>query len=204
MAVHHLKLKDLSPIFFQQLRQQSLDGEMDVEVRVIPKKLHGRNIGQTMTEEVFWDIIGMLDWEKEGDDDAVLEPAINFLSDFPIPEISRFQDLLSEKLHQLDGEQYARHIGESAYGGHRHFSADGFLYARCCAVANGRLFYQHVIGHSEDMPKDLEFEALLRLADSACVKKTGKHLEHIPAFNYETGFNSQGWGEKTITFDRLV
>lgn len=171
---------------------------MDVEVRVIPKNLHGRNTGQTMTEEVFWEIIGILDWEKEGEDDAVMQPAIDFLEKFPLSGISRFQDILSEKLHRLDGEIYARHTGENAYGGNGYFSADIFLYARCCVVANGRRFYQHVLAHPEDMPKDLEFEALLRLADSACLKKTGKHLDHVPSFNFETGFNSQGWGEKTI------
>ncbi len=105
---------------------------------------------------------------------------------------------MSEKLHRLDGEQFARHIGENAYGKGNYFSADIFLYARCCVVANGRLLYEHILQHPEDMPKDLEFEPLLSIADEAYRKKTGKHLEHLPAFNYETGFNSQGWGEKTI------
>jgi hypothetical protein len=197
MTVHQLKLKDLTALFFQQLRQQYLDGEMEVEVRVLPKAAN-RNGEQTMTEDEFWKIIALLDWEKEGDDDAVLQPAVAYVSAFPVSEIARFQDILSEKLHRLDGEQYARHTGENAFGEGNHFSADIFLYARCCAVANGRIFYEQVLTHPEDMPKDLDFEALLSLAGEACLKKTGKHLDHVPAYNYETGFNSQGWGEKTI------
>lgn len=198
MTIHQLKLKDLTTVFFQQLRQQYLDGDMEVEVRVYPKTPHGHPSGRTMTEDEFWNIIALLDWTKEGNDGAVLQPAIEYLSTFPVSDIARFQDILSEKLHRLDGEQYARHTGDNAYGQGNHFSADIFLYARCCVVANGRSFYEHVLAHPEDMPKDLDFEALLRLADQASLKKNGKHLDHIPAYNYETGFNSQGWGKKTI------
>lgn len=198
MTVHQLKLKDLTTMFLQQLRQQYLDGDMEVEVRVYPKTPHGRPTGTIMQEDEFWKIIALLNWEKEGDDESVLRPAVDYLSTFPMPDIARFQDILSEKLHRLDGEQYARHTGKNAYGRGNNFSADIFLYARCCVIANGQSFYEHVLTHPEDMPKDLDFEALLRLADLACLKKTGKHLEHIPAYNYETGFNSQGWSEKTI------
>lgn len=198
MTVHQLKLKDLTSLFFQQLRQQYLDENMEVEVRVYAQKPHGRHAGKAMTEDVFWGIIALLDWEKEGDDEAVLQPAVDSLSTFSISDITRFQDILSEKLHRLDGEQYAMHIGENAYGQGNYFSVDVFLYTRCCAVANGRAYYEHVLAHPEDMPKDLDFEPLLWLADKACLKKTGKHLDHIPAYNYETGFNSQGWGDKTI------
>jgi len=198
MTVHQLKLKDLNTVFFQRLRQQYLDGDMEVEVRVYAGKPHGRPTGQVMTEDEFWHVLSLLNWEKEGEDNAVLQPAVDYLSRFSVSDIARFQDILSEKLHRLDGELYAKHIGENAYGQGNYFSADQFLYARCCAVANGQSYYEHILSHPEDMPKDLEFEALLRLADHACLKKTGKHLEHIPAYNYETGFNSQGWGEKTI------
>jgi len=38
MAVHKLKLKELSALFFQQLKEQYLDGEMEVEIRVKSKK----------------------------------------------------------------------------------------------------------------------------------------------------------------------
>ncbi|MFN0013394.1 MAG: DUF4240 domain-containing protein [Saprospiraceae bacterium] len=151
-----------------------------------------------MSEDVFWQIIAMLDWEKEGDDEAVLRPAVDFLSAFSATEIARFQDILSEKLHRLDGERYAKHIGENAYGSSGYFSTDIFLYARCCVVANGRSFYEHVLKHPQDMPQDMDFEALLGLADDAYFAKTGTHMEYVPAYNYETGFNSHGWGEKTI------
>ncbi len=46
------------------------------------------------------------------------------------------------------------------------------------------------------MPKDITFESLLYIADEAHQKKTGKPMRHVPAFNYETFFNSEGWGSK--------
>jgi len=70
---------------------------------------------------------------------------------------------------------------------------DLFLYARCCVVANGRAFYEHVLAHPEDMPKDLTFEALLNLASHAFERKTGFEMEYVPAYNYETFANTEGW-----------
>lgn len=48
------------------------------------------------------------------------------------------------------------------------------------------------------MIKDLTFEPLLWLADKAHLKKTGEPSPHIPAFVYETFFNTEGWGQKAI------
>ncbi|MEK7257597.1 MAG: DUF4240 domain-containing protein, partial [Bacteroidota bacterium] len=201
MTVHRLKLKDLTALFFQQLRQQYLDGEMEVEVRVRPKA-PAEKPEPEMNDEEFWKIISLLDWSKTGDDEAVLKPAVAALSRFSEKEIARFHDLLSEKLHRLDGEKFARHIGENAYGSGNYFSADGFLYTRCCVVANGKTAFEQVLAHPEKMPKDLEFEPLLSLPEQAYFKKTGKSFEHIPAYNYETGFNSEGWGDKTIQLEK--
>ena len=83
-------------------------------------------------------------------------------------------------------------------------SSDLFLYARCCAVANGKDFYQEVLSDPAKMPKDLTFEALLYLAEKAYRRKTGKRLDRAPAYIYETFFNPAGWGEKAIQFGSLT
>ncbi|MCO6491014.1 MAG: DUF4240 domain-containing protein [Phaeodactylibacter sp.] len=148
-----------------------------------------------MTEDQFWEIIGSVDWEKEGDDEAVLEPAIQCLSELPEEAIYSFYDILSEKLFLLDGREYALHSIEDG----EHFSADLFLYGRCCVVANGREVYERVLNNPATFPKDLFFESLLGLPEKAYFKKTGKPLEHLPKYIYETGFNPSGWGEEAIT-----
>lgn len=190
MGIHKIKLGDLTPLFFQQLREQYLDKDLDVEIKVYSKKLN---------ESLFWEIIALFDWTKKGDDQAVLAPAIAFLSDLEIKEIKAFQDILSEKLFLLDGEKYATEIGQFAYG--KDFSVDIFLYARCCVIANGKACYEKVLRNPKAMIKDLTFEPLLSLAAKAYELKTGKELEYVPAFNYETFFNSEGWGKESLVIE---
>lgn len=150
-----------------------------------------------MNEARFWEIIAQLDWQNEGNDKAVLAPAIAALSRFSESAIRNFADIQAKLLYQLDGKKYAdAYADEDAY-----FSADGFLYARCAVVANGRETYYHILDHPEEMPQDVEFEALLRLPELAWELRTGKEeWDHIPPYNYETGFNEEGWGELAINF----
>ncbi len=105
----------------------------------------------------------------------------------------QFDDILSEKLYLLDGIEYARNTGESAWKPGKYMSVDGFLYDRCCVVANGKAFYEQVLKDPAQMPKDLSFGALLRVAHEAFKRKTGKNLDYVPAFNYETYSNEEGW-----------
>jgi hypothetical protein len=150
-----------------------------------------------MSEEVFWDIVEKFDWDKTGDDDAVIGPAVDALAQMSTEEILQFEDILAEKLHALDGEKYACEIGESAYRGpDQHFSTDWFLYARCCVVANGRWFYNGVLSNPEKMPKDLEFEALLMVARLAYQRRTGEEFNYLPKVSYETFSNKAGWSQE--------
>lgn len=142
----------------------------------------------------FWHAVDLLDWDKCGDDDQVIEPAVAWLFEKTEREIISFANVLSEKLHRLDGEAFAREIGEDAYRGPEHrFSRNWFLRVRCCVVANGREFFQEVIACPSHMPKDLEFEALLRIAPRAFERKTGRKMASKTRYNYETFANKEGW-----------
>ncbi|MEM8526310.1 MAG: DUF4240 domain-containing protein [Bacteroidota bacterium] len=147
----------------------------------------------SFSEEDFWNVMMQLDWKAE-QDEAIIAPSIEYLSQLPIASILSFYDLLSEKLYHLDGEKYAVHSVKEDI----HFSADLFLYARCAIVANGRDFYNKVLRTPSVFPKDLFFESLLYLPEKVYRLKTGKPLEYMPKFIYETGFNVKGWGEKAI------
>ncbi|MEZ5042598.1 MAG: DUF4240 domain-containing protein [Saprospiraceae bacterium] len=196
MTVHKkIKLKDLDEKFIQGLKDEFKDEEIELEIRV--NISHGEYSEEQMDEDLFWKIIGKFDWEKEGDDQAVMEPAITFLSHCSINSIKIFHNILSEKLYMLDGEQFARNTGSNAYTKDGHFSVDLFLYARCCVIANGREYYEYILQHPEEMPKDLTFEAILNLPAIAFELKTGFEMEHVPSHNYETFFNSLGWNKTT-------
>ena len=149
-----------------------------------------------MNERTFWEIISAFDWDKSGDDDAVLGPAIDALAAMDREAVFKFDDILSEKLHALDTRVHCRacYAGElDPDDGDDYISADDFLYCRCVVVANGQDFFMSVVEDPSRMPQDLEFEALLSLPQAAFEQKTGEEYEHVSPVSYESFQNSVGW-----------
>ena len=143
-----------------------------------------------MDENKFWKIIEQFDWDNTGDDDAVLAPAYKILIKLDASEIIEFEEILAEKLYDLD----RRDIAKVCYNGDdEHFSGDDFLYSRCVVVANGKEFFDEVISNPSSMPTDMEFEALLYLGPEAYEEKTGDEYLHTTKFSYETLSNAEGW-----------
>jgi len=148
-----------------------------------------------MSEDVFWRIIGLFNWKKLGDDDAVIDPAVKALAKMSQEQILQFEDILGEKLYALDTAAHAKEIGEEAFQPGKYFSVDWFLYSRCVVVANGRKLFESVIADPTQMPKNCEFEALLSVARQAYENKTGMEFDHISPFCYETYSNRNGWND---------
>lgn len=148
-----------------------------------------------MDEEVFWQIISSFNWKKTGDDDAVLRPALKKLVSMTVEDIKQFAEILASKLYELDGLVYASNIGPDSYKGENEFfSTDYFLYVRCCVVANGKDFFNHVLANPTSMPKEIDFEALLYLADEAYNKKLKTEGEFIETkLSFETFSNTEKW-----------
>jgi hypothetical protein len=145
-----------------------------------------------MAEDVFWRAIALLDWNAS-EPSLIIEPLVKHLSELSSEEIAGFQRVLSHKLSQLDGERFAREIGQQAYGVAEAFSEDHFLDVRAAAVANGRGFFEGVLEDPSEMPKDREFEALLTVAEEAYRRKTGRTPLFLGAKNVETFSNEEGW-----------
>lgn len=147
-----------------------------------------------MDEALFWEVIAAFNWKKTGDDDAVLKPALKKLVAMEVTDIQEFAEILSEKLYQLDGLAYASNIGPDSYQDGKHFSVDYFLYVRCCVVANGKEYYELVRHNPTEMPEEMDFEALLYLADEAYNQKMGTEDENLfTRLSYETYSNEKGW-----------
>jgi hypothetical protein len=184
-AVLKLNIEELDTKFIEALKDQF--GSSEVEIHVHEKPI----THAVLTMNDFWDIINQLDWSKEGDDAAVVEPVIQILEQRPLAHIYRFEDILSEQLWQLDTKNHAKvflNDSENAY-----LSVDDFLYTRCAVVANGKAFYENILHNPAEMPEDLTFEPLLYVALHAYKRKTGKEFMFIPARNYETYSNKAGW-----------
>ena len=148
-----------------------------------------------MDEATFWSLIDRFDWSKDEDDD-IIEPAVMALALLPDAQIADFQQILARKLYALDGRAWARESGELIwFGDPDRLSVDGFLYARCLVVANGREFYDAVHADPATMPKDADFEAILTLASDAYDRKTGLVWDELDDtdVSYETFSNEAGW-----------
>src|SRR3989442_490261 len=121
-----------------------------------------------MDDGAFWDLIEKLDRRDEEDEEAVVEPLVRALALLPDAEIGSFQEILAQKLYDLDGRAWARESGPKIWlGDQDQVSADAFLYARCAVVARGRDAYAAVRADPGQMPKEDEFESLLYVASTA-------------------------------------
>jgi len=164
------------------------------ETEKLMKELRNRSPKKMLSDEQFWNIISKLDWEHQGNDEKVLEPAIRELSKLKVSEIKKFEETLAYKLFQLDTKSHAQNIGEYSYDEKEDYiSVDRFLYARCAVIANGRLTYEEIVKDASKMLKDIDFEALLSLSEDAYELKTGKEWTYETGISYETFSNIKGW-----------
>jgi len=172
----------------------SLDDEYDLDMDVEPKVNGKKNYVKPMNDERFWQLVDMFDWEHEGNDTKVIEPAVEALSGLTDEDICGFMETLHNKIYNLDQERFARHIGRESYRSkNEYFSTSWFLNVRCCATANGEDLYEDAVDTPENMPKDLGFRAICRVAPEAYFRKTGQKLTYTPSKNIETFSNKAGW-----------
>jgi Protein of unknown function (DUF4240) len=184
-TVFHINMESLDDTFVQSMKNQFGPAELEIHITKKPK--------DWLNEDLFWETIALFDWEKQGNDEAVIEPVVQSLSAMPIGNIHQFQDILSEKLWRLDTQKHANaSLNEDRNAS---LSVDYFLYDRCCVVANGKDFYEKVLQDPSQMPVGLSFGRLLSVASNAYHRKTGKTFAHIPLYNYETYSNEAAWPE---------
>lgn len=145
-----------------------------------------------MTENKFWKILDMLDWDNAGDDDKVLKPALDYLAKLEDEEIFAFEELMAEHLYKLDTRGFAAKL----YSEDEYMSDDMFLYQRCVALVNGKSYFDGLLNGTVQPDPDLEFESILYLPGGAWAKKHNAEPEDYPYLtetSYETGSNAAGW-----------
>ena len=147
-----------------------------------------------MTREEFWHHIESIDKEalREGDEDTAIVPLEEQLTSLSVAELESFEEHLAQCLYALDGQAFADESGESGD------SDDGFLYARCFVIAQGKDRYEATLANPQLMPKTLDgwCEALLYAQRNAWARLTGKDAsewEFEPSVSYESGSNEELW-----------
>ena len=142
--------------------------------------------------DFFWKTMELCDWEKEGNDDDVLKPVIEYLSKQDDDTIFNFDDLMSELLYYLDTKKLAKQCEQVD----SLMSDDTFLYSRCVALINGPSYYEKVKQGKEKSVWSMEFESLLYVPQKAWALKHQSSIDeysHISPLSFETGSNKEGW-----------
>ena len=88
----------------------------------------------------FWNTMERCDWTKEGDDDAVLAPVLDYLAGQDDQQIFQFDDQMSQLLYDLD----TKALADACRKADPLMSDDSFLYSRCVALINGPVYYEKV------------------------------------------------------------
>lgn len=123
----------------------------------------------------------LCDWSFEGNDDKVLAPVIEFLSNKDDDFIFNFDDTLYSLLHELYTEKLLEQYKEKS----SYVSDDDFLYSRCVALINGKKYFDGIKKGIINFPADMEFESLLYVAQNAWAKKhntESNEYPHIPKY----------------------
>ena len=155
-----------------------------------------------LDEPTFWKIISQFDWTKTGDDDEVMAPARATLSALPLADIAAFDELLAHKLYALDTREHCRqlYLGElDPDDGDDYVSADDFLYRRCAVVANGRKVYEAALRDPTQVTREVEFESLLYLAQTAHDEASDDEYEGTTSVSWESFSNEAGWAATAAT-----
>lgn len=158
-----------------------------------------RSVLPVMDEDRFWDLMAATGGRR---DPAGLDSLLVALRRLEPEEIRAFSDRLAEVRHRMDLHSIARQpwsdvsdpdwvVTEDGY-----LSADGFLYARCDAVAHGRATVEGILADHRRFarPWDGGAERLLYLAVEAWEATTGRAWDYDrrAPVSYETGSNPAG------------
>lgn len=136
-------------------------------------------------------IMDICDWDAMGNDDKVLSPLIEYLSQQSDETIFAFDEIMAELLFELDTKKNFKKA--CRYYDH---SDDSFLYSRCCALTNGEEYYEKAKAGKVSDLWQMEFEAILGVPMCAWGKKHGHDSIEYPYLtkkSYETGSNVHGW-----------
>ena len=180
-----VNIKDINLQFFKDLEEKA-GASAQIEIKVESSR-HGEGL---FSEEQFWQLIEMFDWKQKNRAD-IIQPAVIALAKMPVSAIYLFEDFLSEKLFNIDTKQHAEAYMKQQTDDY--FSVDDFLYVRCAAVAEGRLYYENIEKNPATLSADIDFEHILSVASEAYKIKTGREFEYSPLYNYETKSNIDKW-----------
>ena len=136
-----------------------------------------------MEEEDFWSLINYIN--SNG-----MEKTSEYLSNWSIEEIKKFEATLTYKLYLLDTRFHAKNMLENEDD---YFSPDIFLYSRCGVLMQGKEVYETILENPSLFTSENICEELLSIASQAYYLKVGEKMIIDLEYDYETGSNEDGW-----------
>lgn len=123
-------------------------------------------------EREFWHIIELFDWDHVGNDQKVMQKAIEYLSRKSSESIELFKEKLKAKLQVIEH----RYTYEKKENLNKRIQdilqcPESFLYKRCAILAAGQKYFDSVLENPAKITENANFDALLNLADQAIEMK---------------------------------
>ena len=158
-----------------------------------------------MGEATFWSLITQMRGDAT---EAGCHRLYLALRQMTPDDILSFEDRLAEVLHRLDLRSIARQRWRDTADPRwlprlPFISADGFLYARCAAVAEGQATVDAILADHRKFRRrwDLDAERLLNVPREAYEAASGRPWpeDHLSPHSYETGSNpAGGWNREGL------
>lgn len=148
-----------------------------------------------MDDHEFWALVSLVRRCPPATGQAAFAPLEEELARRDEAEIKKFEDILAQRLYDLDRSELAA-VPSAATG--LPLSGDSFLYCRAAVVLAGEPAYRSVLADPEKFGSYTgtggpEAEFLLYVAQHAYESSTGKEWDHVSPVDYETGSNLPGW-----------
>ena len=125
-----------------------------------------------MKKSDFWNLLNLLEWKYEGDDEQVTKPVVRALARMNEEEIFAFNDIAKKLIADLEKEKAVRLAAESSGS----VSEEELRKILCVAIVNGRKYYEDIRKGRSRLNPDLEFGSILSVAEKAWAVKAERRI----------------------------
>ena len=125
-----------------------------------------------MKKSDFWNLLNLLEWKYEGDDEQVTKPVVRALARMNEEEIFAFNDIAKKLIADLEKENAVRLAAEASGS----VSEEELRKILCVAIVNGRKYYEDIRKGRSRLNPDLEFGSILSVAEKAWAVKAERRI----------------------------
>ncbi len=123
-------------------------------------------------EKEFWHIIELFDWRFVGNDEEVMQKAVEYLSKKPEESIELFERKLRDKLNVLENCFRYEKVGDLDTDVNALLQNElKYLHIRSAILATGKKYYESVLNNPLKIKENVEFKTLKVICNMALSMK---------------------------------